>query len=1157
MEDCKPITTPINQKDKFCKEDGAEKIDERLYRSLIGCLVYLTATRPNIVHSFHGYSDSDWAGCLDDMRSTSDYCFIFGFGAFSWCSKKQDVVAQSTAKTEYVAAASAVNYALWVRKLLADLYMEQKKSTEIFVDYQAAISIANNPVFHGKTKHFKIKLYFLREVQKNGELTWKPAKLPQRMVTWIRHVGVSEELFLQKDLEITFGKVMVTRIRTKLIRQKEYKATGKRALRSQLDYQQLGLPWMTKDSSLVEESVQAASNSFAKDIGDIRSMLMEVMGRTAMPAVIKSDPTMEVTPAMIHRHKPEIGRFCSENPEAWIFQVERYFVFYKTSESEQLTIASFYLDGEALEWYRWLFRNKQLVDWDHFAAKDRIRFRQKRLESVEGRLAKLRQTTTVSEFQKRFETLANETGDMTDARMVRIFISGLPEDIKNSVLVHRPKTYEETLDLAHIHEHRIQAEKGPARPAFARTTSILPTPNLAPLNQNTSTSLTTNATASQTSNRPLIKRLSHIEVQSRRERGLCFYCEEKFVPGHKCKTPSQLLLLTNEPDIDPKLSEPVASDDFIAEELQCLELQEPSSISYHALTGGISPSTLRFTGQVNGTPVQVLVDGGSTHNFIQPRAAKHLQLPIESVPIFSVMVGSGQRLPSNAVARQTNMVIQGHTLVEDLYILPFHGSDIVLGVAWMATLGPVITNYATREFGFTLNGLRTTWKGDCPTDTQVIQLHSLRRMAATDAISSFFRLEMVTEEVPDTREAAVELVALLSKFEDVFQRPTSLPPSRDQDHQIHLAPGAQPVNVKPYRYPHFQKQVMEQLVADMLREGLIQPSTSPFSSPVLLVRKKDGTWRFCVDYRALNAITVRDRFPIPTIDELFDELHGAHYFSKLDLLSGYHQIRVRPEDVAKTAFRTHDGHYEFLVMPFGLTNAPSTFQATMNEVFRPHLRRFVLVFFDDILVYNPSWVAHLEHLAVVLHLLCQHHLVAKRSKCLFGQTSVDYLGHIISAQGLSVDPAKIHAIQQWPPPHSIKEIRSFLGLAGYYRRFIHHYAAVAGPLSDLLRKDSFRWGEKEQQAFDTLKDKLGSTPVLTLPDFSQEFQVETDASGQGIGAILSQRGHPIAYFSQKLSPRMQAASTYHRKMFAITQAVINGDNIFWDANLPSLRISNL
>lgn len=192
------------------------------------------------------------------------------------------------------------------------------------------------------------------------------------------------------------------------------------------------------------------------------------------------------------------------------------------------------------------------------------------------------------------------------------------------------------------------------------------------------------------------------------------------------------------------MSEPFVSDEFLAEEMQCLELQEHSTISYHALTGGISPSTLRFTGQVSGAPVQILVDGGSTHNFVQPRAAKHLQLVIESVPKFAVMVGCGQQLPCEAVSRQVTLLIQGSTLVEDLYILPFHGANIVLGVAWLATLGPILTDYATRVFEFTLNGSRVSWQGDCPTDAQPIQLHSLRRLAATDAIASFFCLEMVT-----------------------------------------------------------------------------------------------------------------------------------------------------------------------------------------------------------------------------------------------------------------------------------------------------------------------------------------------------------------------------------------------------------------------------
>lgn len=212
----------------------------------------------------------------------------------------------------------------------------------------------------------------------------------------------------------------------------------------------------------------------------------------------------------------------------------------------------------------------------------------------------------------------------------------------------------------------------------------------------------------------------------------------------------------------------------------------------------------------------------------------------------------------------------------------------------------------------------------------------------------------------------------------------------------------------------------------------------------------------------MNAITVWDRFPIPSIDELFDELHGAQFFSKMDLLAGYHQIRVRPTDISKTAFRTHDGHYEFLVMLFRLSNAPCTFQATMNDIFRPYLRKFVLVFFDDILIYSSTWTLHLERLELVLKLLKHHQLVAKHNKCHFRQSKVDYLGHVITSIGLMVDPSKIDAIQQWATPKSIKEVRSFLGLAGYYRRFIKQFATIASPLSDLLKNDGFQWTNQAQ-----------------------------------------------------------------------------------------------
>jgi hypothetical protein len=331
---------------------------------------------------------------------------------------------------------------------------------------------------------------------------------------------------------------------------------------------------------------------------------------------------------------------------------------------------------------------------------------------------------------------------------------------------------------------------------------------------------------------------------------------------------------------------------------------------------------------------------------------------------------------------------------------------------------------------------------------------------------------------------------------------------------------------------------LENQIKELLAQGVITHSNSAFGSPVILVKKGDGTWRLVVDYRHLNALTVKGKYPLPVIDELLDELAGAKWFSKLDLKAGYHQIRLAPGEEYKTAFQTHSGHYEFKVMAFGLTGAPATFQHVMNATLAPVLRNFALVFFDDILIYSSTYTEHLQHLATVLAILQRDKWQVKMSKCAFAQEQVAYLGHVISGAGVATDNTKIQSISSWPVPSNLKELRGFLGITGYYRKFINHYAIINKPLTQLLKKGTlFIWTDITDTAFRTLRQALVSAPVLALPDYKLQFTVETDACDVGIGAVLSQAGHPIAYVSRALGPRNQGLSVYEKEYLAILLAV--------------------
>ena len=410
--------------------------------------------------------------------------------------------------------------------------------------------------------------------------------------------------------------------------------------------------------------------------------------------------------------------------------------------------------------------------------------------------------------------------------------------------------------------------------------------------------------------------------------------------------------------------------------------------------------------------------------------------------------------------------------------------------------------------------------------------------------------------------------ALLNEFADVFAELTGKGKFREDTPEcIPLVSNAAPPNRPPFRLSMSERAEVEKQVTGLLEKGFVQPSASPYGAPVLFVPKPDGSWRMCIDYRALNKLTRRNTYPLPRIDDLLDNLSGAKYFSSLDLASGYHQIVLQPNDCEKTAFNTHIGKYEFKVLPFGLTNAPAVFQSVMNQVFREHLNKRVCVYLDDILVFSQTPEQHVKDLRTVLELLRAHGFKCRPHKCEFFKPELKFLGHIVGADGMKPDPAKIATINNWPTPKSVYDVRAFLGLANYFRKYIRGYAALATPLTDLLKgldkQDkkgklmrwnklpqhrveqlqaeflSTKWTDRCDSAFRSLKSALSSAPVLVLPNFSKPFQVVADAceTPPAIGAVLLQDGHPVAYLSRKLSGPELNYSVSDIEMLAIISAL--------------------
>ncbi|XP_024024005.1 uncharacterized protein LOC112092314 [Morus notabilis] len=749
------------------------------------------------------------------------------------------------------------------------------------------------------------------------------------------------------------------------------------------------------------------------------------------------------------------------------------------------------------------------ISWLRFKELVIQRFRSSQTGNHYESLIALRQESTVADLWEKFELLSSPLREADEEFLVGAFSNGLAEEIRAEVRMVKPVSLIQLMDLAQNIEEKnwaleraymkrtyrpnlgkdsnrvlegrgfsFSGDYGGLRGAVTGRTfpvsgaSELPTK---PIEGGGATVTRSNSFQSNMSvnkehlrvpsqparrNENFKRRISDAEMQRRRERVLIAAEDEE-------------------------------EEEVAAEDTSTPRTQEEGSLelSMNSIVGIPSINTMKVKGTILNKEVVILIDSGASHNFISRGMVEELKLPIDGTPSFRIMVGNGYKVAGQVVCRQVEVSLQGLHIIQDFFSIELGSADVILCITWLGMLGEVSANWKKLTMQFDWQCKRVLLQGDPSLFKTLVSLKAMLKAIQEEGqrfLVEFGQVTLLDQSVGVVEDDALE--GLLTEFNSVFEPPAGLPPSRFHDHAIPLKEGTDPPNLRPYRFPHSQKNEIERIVREMMAAGIIKHSNSPFLSPVLLVKKKTGEWRFCMDYRALNKITIPDRFPIPAIDELLDELGGAVFFSKLDLKSGYHQIRVREEDTPKTAFRTHAGHYEFLVMPFGLTNAP------------------------------------------------QHQLVANRKKCVFGQPQVEYLGHIITDSGVQADPEKIAAMVDWPVPKSIRDLRGFLGLTGYYRHFVRDYGKIAEPLTRLLKKDAFLWTSDAQGAFEELKQRMVSVPVLALPDFTKTFIIETDASGRGLGAVLMQDNRPIAFINQSLSDRARSRSVYERELMAVVLA---------------------
>ncbi|XP_017233152.1 uncharacterized protein LOC108207202 [Daucus carota subsp. sativus] len=786
---------------------------------------------------------------------------------------------------------------------------------------------------------------------------------------------------------------------------------------------------------------------------------------------------------VLQQPRIELCSFQGEDPRVWLRKCNKFFVVNQVSDSHKLDYMEMFLDGKADIWFQSFKLVKEKISWDDFCESLTKRFGKKGGFDEHDEFNKLVQGGPVLEYVEKFEELKSvllcRNPQLDEKYFISSFISRLKSELKPMVRLMKPANLLDSIEVAQLQEqtvelmvkmHEIKKMSSTINVKWGTTgkkgdVKIVEEKKEGNIKEN-------------------FKKISLEEFQYRRNNHLCYMRGDKFSQGHQCKNQQYTFMLIED-----------GEKDVLEEMIEEVE-GTITEVSLNALSEKMNRKTITLEGSIQKSKVQMLVDTGSSLSCIDNKVVKNIGLQKQNCDAITVKLADGRTVVSSFYVPKVKWTIQQYEFEFDLRIIDISGWDMIIGVDWLEQFSPIMFDF--KKLYLKLNA-------DSNNENQMML--NGRVEAATIQLVRGKELQLMNKKL--AQQALKEKVCvaaeslekfpgqkpdILQRFSKVFEVPVGLPPNRKVDHEIPLQQGSQLFKMKPYKYPHSQKIEIETQVQQMLDSGTIKPSNSPFASP--------------------------DKFPIPNIDELLDELHGAHVFSKLDFRSGYHQILVKPSDTYKITFQTHHGHFEFVVMPFGLTNAPATFQGLMNQVFK-----------------HSDLESHERHLEAVLELLQANQLYAKMSNCSFVVESVEYLGHMISGKGVSMDPAKVESIIKWPVPDSIKTLRGFLGLSGYYRRFIRGYGIMKKPLTDLLKKDGFQWGPEATKAFQLLKKALSKAPVLEMPNFDLPFVVETDACATGMGAVLMQQGKPIFFLSKAFNKKNMGCSVYEKELLALVLAV--------------------